>query len=142
VEVNDGSFKYEEVYLKSYRSVREMEAGLDGWFAFYNQADRPQPRPAREPRQLARRRQLDVSSRLLAAVARVPRLMAAGIHAREVVLPPLVDVGDHRLVQLLVVPLQRQDIIPLRLDDLAGDLLLRPHRVDRDDRLLNLHELE
>jgi putative transposase len=30
------SLKYEEVYLKSYQSVREMEAGLEGWFAFYN----------------------------------------------------------------------------------------------------------
>lgn len=30
------SLKYEEVYLKSYRSVREMEQGLEGWFAFYN----------------------------------------------------------------------------------------------------------
>ena len=30
------SLKYEEVYLKSYRSVREMESGLEGWFAFYN----------------------------------------------------------------------------------------------------------
>ncbi len=30
------SLKYEEVYLKSYRNVREMESGLEGWFAFYN----------------------------------------------------------------------------------------------------------
>ena len=34
------SLKYEEVYLKSYQSVREMETGLEGWFAFYNH-DRP-----------------------------------------------------------------------------------------------------
>lgn len=30
------SLKYEEVYLKAYRNVREMAAGLEGWFAFYN----------------------------------------------------------------------------------------------------------
>lgn len=30
------SLKYEEVCLKSYRSVPEMEAGLERWFAFYN----------------------------------------------------------------------------------------------------------
>jgi putative transposase len=30
------SLKYEEVYLKAYRNVKEMEAGLEGWFAFYN----------------------------------------------------------------------------------------------------------
>jgi putative transposase len=30
------SLKYEEVYLKAYRSVRELEKGLAAWFAFYN----------------------------------------------------------------------------------------------------------
>jgi len=30
------SLKYEEVYLKAYRSVAEMETGLANWFAFYN----------------------------------------------------------------------------------------------------------
>src|SRR3954451_5324739 len=29
------SLKYEEVYLKAYSSVRELERGLDEWFAFY-----------------------------------------------------------------------------------------------------------
>ena len=32
--------KYEEVYLKDYRSVAELESGLTGWFRFYNQ-ERP-----------------------------------------------------------------------------------------------------
>ena len=30
------SLKYEEVYLKAYRSVRELAKGLAEWFAFYN----------------------------------------------------------------------------------------------------------
>jgi len=30
------SLKYEEVYLKSYRDVRELESGLSSWFGFYN----------------------------------------------------------------------------------------------------------
>ncbi len=30
------SLKYEEVYLKAYESVRELEAGLSSWFEFYN----------------------------------------------------------------------------------------------------------
>jgi putative transposase len=30
------SLKYEEVYLKAYPNVREMEYGLEGWFRFYN----------------------------------------------------------------------------------------------------------
>ena len=30
------SLKYEEVYLKEYRSVRELESGVSSWFEFYN----------------------------------------------------------------------------------------------------------
>jgi len=30
------SLKYEDIYLKAYSSVRELEAGLKGWFIFYN----------------------------------------------------------------------------------------------------------
>ena len=30
------SLKYEEVYLKDYRSVAELVTGLTSWFRFYN----------------------------------------------------------------------------------------------------------
>jgi putative transposase len=30
------SLKYEDVYLKSYRSVKDLNAGLEDWFTFYN----------------------------------------------------------------------------------------------------------
>ena len=30
------SLKYEEVYLKDYRSVAELVSALTGWFRFYN----------------------------------------------------------------------------------------------------------
>ena len=40
MEVNDASFKYEEVYLKEYRSVAELMTGLTSWFRFYNE-ERP-----------------------------------------------------------------------------------------------------
>jgi putative transposase len=30
------SLKYEEVYLKAYRSVGDLQEGLEDWFAFYN----------------------------------------------------------------------------------------------------------
>ena len=30
------SLKYENVYIKSYQNVKELENGLEGWFAFYN----------------------------------------------------------------------------------------------------------
>lgn len=33
-----GTIKYEEVYLKDYRNVAELEAGLRSWFQFYNHA--------------------------------------------------------------------------------------------------------
>jgi putative transposase len=36
MEGNDGSFKYEDVYLKRYESVPELESGLRAYFAFYN----------------------------------------------------------------------------------------------------------
>ena len=34
------SLKYEEVYLKDYRSVAELVSGLTWWFRFYNE-ERP-----------------------------------------------------------------------------------------------------
>ncbi len=30
------SLKYKEVYLRAYQDVRAMDAGLCGWFGFYN----------------------------------------------------------------------------------------------------------
>jgi putative transposase len=30
------SLKYEDIYLKSYRSVKDLHAGLEDWFRFYN----------------------------------------------------------------------------------------------------------
>jgi putative transposase len=30
------SLKYEDIYLKAYRSVRDLEVGISEWFAFYN----------------------------------------------------------------------------------------------------------
>ena len=31
-----GTIKYEEVYLRDYRSVAELVSGLTSWFRFYN----------------------------------------------------------------------------------------------------------
>jgi putative transposase len=36
VEGIDASFKYEEVYLRGYESVPELERGLGAYFAFSN----------------------------------------------------------------------------------------------------------
>lgn len=43
------SVKYEDVYLKSYQSVRECEAGLEAYFAFYNGRRRHQALGRRTP---------------------------------------------------------------------------------------------
>jgi putative transposase len=37
VEGIDGSFKYEDVFLRGYESVPELERGLRAYFAFYNE---------------------------------------------------------------------------------------------------------
>ena len=36
VEGTDVSFKYEDVYLKGYERVPELECGLRAYFGFYN----------------------------------------------------------------------------------------------------------
>jgi hypothetical protein len=105
-------------------------------------ADRLQALPQPQPGQVSRDRHLDVAPRLLAAVGRLLGLILASLDLREVVLPLLEDVIDDRLVQRLLVALQRQDIIRLARDYLLGDRLLRPHRVDRDDGTLDVHQPE
>jgi len=60
----------------------------------------------------------------------------------ETSLQPLGDVVDHRLMQRLVVPLQRQHVVRFTPDDLFGDPLLGPHGVDRDDPASDVDLLE
>ena len=43
------SVKHEEVYLRDYQSVRECEAGLEAYFAFYNGRRRHQSLGRRTP---------------------------------------------------------------------------------------------
>jgi putative transposase len=37
MEVSDGSFKYEDVYLRVYESVPALERGLKAYFSFYHE---------------------------------------------------------------------------------------------------------
>ena len=37
MEGNDASFKYEDVYVRGYETVPELERGLRGCFRFYNE---------------------------------------------------------------------------------------------------------
>jgi putative transposase len=43
------SVKYEDIYLRDYQSVRECEAGLRTYFAFYNERRRHQSLARRTP---------------------------------------------------------------------------------------------
>jgi putative transposase len=36
VEVNDASFKYEDIYIRGYDTVAALRSGLRSYFAFYN----------------------------------------------------------------------------------------------------------
>jgi hypothetical protein len=58
---------------------------------------------------------------------------------RQVSIELFVDIIDDRLMQRLLVPLQRQHIVSLALDDLRSDRLLGAHRVDGDDRPFDVH---
>jgi putative transposase len=42
VEGNDASFKYEDMYLRGYEAVPELQEGLGRYFPFYNEG-RPHP---------------------------------------------------------------------------------------------------
>ena len=46
------SLKYEEVYLKDYRSVAELVTGLTNWFRFYNEERPHQSLKYRTPAQV------------------------------------------------------------------------------------------
>lgn len=103
-------------------------------------ADRPEPFPAAEPRQVLRGRHLHVSSSFFATMPGFLRHVPTRVHPREVVRDALVDIINDGLVQLALVSLQRQQVIGLTLDDLRGDGRLGSHGVDRDDGSVEVHE--
>jgi len=94
--------------------------------------------PQAEPRQALGRREREIRPRLLAAVAGLDRHVL--LRPLQFAPEPLVDGSDDRLMPRVLVPLQRQHVVPLAVDDLGGDRLLRPHRVDGDDRPLDVHQ--
>src|SRR5512143_4022895 len=74
------------------------------------QPDRLQPLPQQESGQLLGSGQLEIGPRLLTPMTRLPRHLL--LRVGRVALELSVDVSDDRLMQRLLVPLQRQDIIP------------------------------
>ncbi len=58
----------------------------------------------------------------------------------KVVLALFVDIVDHRLVQCLWIALERQHIVGFAVHDLCRNRFLGAHRIDSDDRALDVHE--
>jgi hypothetical protein len=54
----------------------------------------------------------------------------------------LIDKDLDILARGALIPLQRQDVIGLFLDDLCGDVALAAHRIDRHHRALDRHHVE
>ena len=109
--------------LHTYRQAADVVADLVGHFAVADalrnhDADRLHPRPRIPSRQIFRDWHLEVGPRLLAPMPDVLSLVSPCLHTGEVSLPLLEDVVDHRPMQRVLIPLQRQDIVSFRLDDL------------------------
>lgn len=69
-------------------------------------------------------------------------LTTADFHASKVVLQSLVQQRLYGLLQVLLVALHRQYIVAALVDDLCGDGFLSSHRVDADDRVFDIHQVQ
>src|ERR1700722_19939338 len=96
--------------------------------------------PEREPWQVLGGLKLEIGSRLFASMALLGSHMLTSVFQVSVEL--FVDVVDDRLMQSLLVSLQPQDIVGFPIDDLLRDRLLGFHRVNGDDRPLDVYQLE
>ncbi len=54
MEGTDASFKYEDVYLRGYETVAELERGLAAYFRFYNEGRLHQSLEYQTPAQVFR----------------------------------------------------------------------------------------
>jgi hypothetical protein len=79
---------------------------------------------------------------LLSAVPFLHRLMEAHGRARKVVVEVVIEEVHERLMQGRLLALHRQAIVRARSDDLARDLRLAGHRVDRDHRAGDFQHLQ
>src|SRR5271155_2573772 len=116
--------------LHAHGQTADVVANLDGLLPVTeaqrrHHPDRRQPLPQREPLKALGSRELEISSRLLTPMTLLNRHMLTSRF--QVSLKLFVDIIDDRLMQRLLVPFQRQDIIGLPLDDLRRDRLLSSH---------------
>ena len=58
----------------------------------------------------------------------------------KVLVHVLVDVGDHTLVDRVLIPLQGENEIRFCFNNLLGNGFLSPHGVDRNDCALDVHQ--
>ncbi len=105
-------------------------------------AQRLQALPLREPRQAVRRQELDVRPGLFAAVTGFFRDGPSRADVLQSVLHLFVEVVDDRLMQRPLVPLERQHVVAAAVHDVGRNRLLRPHRIDGEDRPANVDQLE
>lgn len=65
-----------------------------------------------------------------------------GINVSKVVFDLRGDVVDHRVMQFPLVAFERQDKVRFANDDLFGDLFLRAHGVDGNDRARDVNQAQ
>lgn len=70
----------------------------------------------------------------LPSVAAFVRLEAADLYPCEIVFQVIVEERFDGAFQVPLIAFHGQNVIALSSHDLLGDLLLTPHRVDRDNR--------
>ena len=68
-------------------------------------------------------------------------LMPTATGLNKVVFALLGNMFDDRLMQRILVAFQRQNKVRFQVDDLCRNRFLRAHRIDGDDRALNVHKL-
>ena len=108
----------------------------------HGDTDREQALSEFKPRQRFRCGHLDVVSNLFATVPLLLRDVTPRAAVREVCVHLLIDRRDDRVVEFLLVALQRQHVVGTGGDDLFRDGFLRPPRVDGDDRAAQVDQLQ
>ena len=133
--------------LDAQRQATDEESQFRGFLPVANarenhHADRRQFLPVFKAGQRLWRRHLEILPLLCAPVAGFLRYVSANRDVGKVVIHLFDHVVHHAVVQFLLVPLERQNIVRATIDDLLRNRFLSAHGVDRDDRALHVHQLQ
>src|SRR6516164_708774 len=131
--------------LHAYRQATDVIARLHRFFAVANadrchHTDRLQAFPTIPFAQRVGYRHLNVTASLLPAMTRFLGDVPTRLRLGKIVVALFLDVRDDRIVQRSLVSFQRQNIVRSARHDLLRNRLLRAHRVDRDDRALDVYQ--